>query len=124
MPVQVHERDRYGRFGGVFARMGPVDGPVRILEWQPLLLLGRIVILLRNLHAEEEKDTQDEADQDYEARIDQCVAPGEVALDQMVDGEYDDGRNHIEGQALGCFLEVFGQFRFHDMQLVGYLISS
>ncbi len=27
--VQVHERDRYGHSGGVFACMGPGDGPIR-----------------------------------------------------------------------------------------------
>ena len=34
MPVQVHERDRYGHFRGVFACIGPVDGPVRALGFQ------------------------------------------------------------------------------------------
>ena len=31
VPVQVQGMDRYGHFGGVFACMGPVDGPVRAL---------------------------------------------------------------------------------------------
>ena len=31
VPVKVHERDRYGHLGGVFACMSPVDGPVRAL---------------------------------------------------------------------------------------------
>ena len=37
--VQVHARDRYERFRGVFACMGPGDGPVRALgrEDDPLL---------------------------------------------------------------------------------------
>ena len=29
--IQVQVRDRYGHFGGVFACIGPVDGPVRAL---------------------------------------------------------------------------------------------
>ena len=31
VPAQVHVRDRYGHLGGVFACMGPVDGPIRAL---------------------------------------------------------------------------------------------
>ena len=32
--IQVHARDRYERFMGVFACMGPGDGPVRALGGQ------------------------------------------------------------------------------------------
>ena len=31
VPVQVQVHDRYGHFEGVFACMGPADGPVRAL---------------------------------------------------------------------------------------------
>ena len=110
VPVQVQVRDRYGRFGGVFAGMGPVNGPVRALGLQPRLLLGRIVVFLRHLHAEVEKDGQDEADHDHETGIDQRVAPVEVTLDEMEDGEHDDGGNCIEDQPLGSLLEVICYF--------------
>ena len=33
VPVQVHERDRYGHFVGVFACMGPGAGPIRALSF-------------------------------------------------------------------------------------------
>ncbi len=46
VPVQVHERDRYGRFGGVFAGMGPLDGPVRALGFQTPLQTGNPVVTL------------------------------------------------------------------------------
>ena len=73
VPVQVHERDRYGRFGGVFARMGPGDGPVRALGLQPRLLLGRIVVFLRGLGAEDienaEKKSEKKANTDSDERF-------------------------------------------------------
>ena len=65
--------DLYEHFRGVFACIGPAHGPVRALGLQPRLLLGRIVVFLRDLGTEDienaEKKSENKANTDSDERF-------------------------------------------------------